>query len=104
MAMFLVTHRYSDDESIKATKEAAEFFRRLPLTGDVEFLTSYNFVGGSYTIWKAKDRKALEEYMETIEAPTFKRNMEITEIVQTYPPTVEYTIKLWEMLYHFSGS
>ncbi|ASA76839.1 hypothetical protein [Thermococcus sp. 5-4] len=103
MAMFLVTHRYSDEESIEATKEAADFFKRLPLTGDVEFLASYNFVGGSYTIWRAKDREALEEYMKTIDAPTFHKNMEITEIVQSYPPTVEYTVRLWEMLYHMSG-
>ena len=102
MAMFLVTHRYSDEESIKATKEAADFFKRLPLTGDIEFLASYNFVGGSYTIWP-KNREALEEYMKTINAPTFHKNMEITEIVQSYPPTVEYTIRLWEMLYHLSG-
>ncbi|NJE00761.1 hypothetical protein [Thermococcus sp. JdF3] len=103
MPMYLVTHHYSREESIKATKEAADFFRRLPLTGDIEFIASYNFNGGSYTIWRAQNREALEEYMKTINAPTFHKNMEITEIVQSYPPTVEYTIRLWEMLYHLSG-
>ncbi|QDA30870.1 hypothetical protein FH039_03575 [Thermococcus indicus] len=95
MAMFLVTHRWSDEEAIVAAKEAADFFSKVKLPEGFEFVASYNFDGGGYTIWNAPDREALEKLLENIETPTFKKNMEITEIVQSYPPTVEYTVRLW---------
>ena len=60
MPMYLTTHRYSG-ESITAVREAAEFFKQLPLKGEVEFVASYNFDSGCYIIWKAPSREALEK-------------------------------------------
>ena len=95
MPTYHITHRWPGDEDVIAAKEAADFFTKVKLPEGFEFLASYNFHGGSHTIWRAPSREALEKFLETIEAPTFKKNMDITEVVQSYPPTVEYTVRQW---------
>ena len=103
MPMYLTTHRYPEKESLTVVKEAADFFRQLPLKGDIEFVASYNFNGGCYIIWRAPSKEVLEKYLETTDTPTFRKNMEITEVVQSYPPTVDYTIRLWYWIYRLGG-
>ncbi len=97
MPMYLVTHTWPDEEALKATKEAADFFERLSALPDgIEFLASYNFDVGCYTLWKAPNKEVLEKLMEG--SPTFKKNAEIVEVVQSYPPTVEYIVRTWRMV------
>ncbi len=99
MPMYHITHRWSGEEDVVAAKEAADFFSKVSLPEGFEFVASYNFNGGSHTIWRAPSREELEKFLETIDAPTFKKSMEITEVVQSYPPTVEYTVRLWYWLH-----
>ncbi|MCD6559225.1 MAG: hypothetical protein J7K57_05065 [Palaeococcus sp.] len=97
MPMYLITHKWTDAEALGAIKEAAKFFERLSeLPEGIEFLASYNFNLGSYTLWRATSREKLEKLLES--APIFKKNAEIVEIVQSYPPTVEYTVRMWKMI------
>ncbi len=97
MPMYLVTHRWAEEETLDAMKEAADFFSQLStLPREIEFLASYNTNFGSYTMWRAANKEALEKIMEGF--PTFKKNAEIVEIVQSYPPTVEYTVRIWKMM------
>jgi hypothetical protein len=95
MPMYHITHHWSTEEETLAAKEAADFFSRAELPEGFEFLASYNFNGGAHTIWRAPSREELEKLIDTIDAPIFKRNMEITEVVQSYPPTVEYIVRQW---------
>ena len=99
MPMYLTTHRYPEEESLMAVREAADFFRQLPLKGDIEFVASYNFDGGCYIVWRAPSKEALKKYLETTDTPTFRKNMEMTEVAQSYPPTVDYRIRLWYWIY-----
>ncbi|MCO6040814.1 hypothetical protein [Thermococcus alcaliphilus] len=97
MPMYLITHRYPNEELLNAVKEAAEFFERIPsLPNGIEFLASYNTDFGAYTLWKAPNKEVLEKVLE--DSPTFKKNAEIVEVVQSYPPTSEYTVRVWRML------
>ncbi|ANF22734.1 hypothetical protein [Thermococcus piezophilus] len=96
MSVYHVTHRWSIDESAVAAKEAADFFSSTELPKGVEFLAAYNFDGGAYTIRKAPSREILKEVIIT---PTFRKNMEITEVIQSYPPTIKYMIRLWNWVY-----
>ncbi|AIF69658.1 hypothetical protein PAP_06300 [Palaeococcus pacificus DY20341] len=97
MPMYLITHRWPEEKTLDAMKEAAEFFSNLTkLPEGIEFLASYNTNFGAYTMWKAPNKEALEKIMENF--PIFKKEAEITEIVQSYPPTVEYTVRMWKMM------
>ncbi|NJD99015.1 hypothetical protein E3E26_04335 [Thermococcus sp. LS1] len=99
MPVYHVTHRWSTEESAIAAKEAADFFSSGELPEGVEFLAAYNFDGGAYTIWKAPSKEVLEM---VISSPTFRKNMEITEVIQSYPPTIEYMIRMWNWVYRLS--
>ncbi len=96
MPMYLITHKWPADKQIDAMKEAFRFFNEAKLPEDVEFLASYNFNFGAYTMWKAPDKDSIEKIMEGF--PIFKKEARITEIVQSYPPTMEYTVRMWKMI------
>lgn len=101
MPMYIVTHRWAPEEEIAALKEATRFFESILVEGaelpkGVEFLASYNFTHGSYTIWKAPKKEILEKIMEDF--PVFKKEAEIVEVVQSYPPTTEYVVRIWKMV------
>ncbi|WP_457752956.1 hypothetical protein [Thermococcus sp.] len=70
------------------------FLENLP--DGVEFLASYNHDTGAYTIWRAPNRETLEKLFK--EFPVFSKKAEITEIIQSYPPTVEYTVRMWDII------
>ncbi|ACS89780.1 hypothetical protein [Thermococcus sibiricus] len=61
-------------------------------------MASYNFADGIYTIWKAPNKETLEKIMEDF--PVFKKG--IVEVVQSYPPTTEYIVRMWEMILAFA--
>ena len=105
MPMYIITHKWAPEELTPAMKEAARFFESVLVEGaelpkGVEFLASYNFVDGSYTIWKAPKKEILEKIMEDF--PVFKKEAEIVEVVQSYPPTMEYIVRIWKMLIAFA--
>ncbi len=95
MPTYHITHRWSDEEALDAMREAADFFTKVDLPEGVEFLASYNFDGGCHVLWKAPSKEVLLGLLEGIDVPTFRKNMEITEVIQSYPPTIEYIIRLW---------
>lgn|GEM_PF-2097391 len=105
MPMYIITHKWAPEELTAAMKEAARFFESVLVEGaelpkGVEFLASYNFADGSYTIWKAPKKEILEKIMEDF--PVFKKEAEIVEVVQSYPPTMEYIVRIWKMLIAFA--
>jgi len=102
MPMYLITHRWSEEETLNAVREAVEFFSKLTsLPEGIEFLASYNTNFGAYTMWKAPNKEMLERIMKNF--PIFNKGAEITEIVQSYPPTVEYTVRIWKMMLSLAG-
>ncbi|USG99237.1 hypothetical protein K1720_06730 [Thermococcus argininiproducens] len=101
MPMYIITHKWNPEEGIAATKEAARFFESFLVEGvdlpkGVEFLASYNFAYGSYTIWNAPNKEILESIMEDF--PVFKKRAETVEVTQSYPPTTEYVVRIWKMV------
>ncbi len=101
MPMYLITHKWPESKQLDAMKEAFKFFTEVKLPPDVKFMASYNFNFGAYTLWESPDRESIREIMA--EFPVFGSEAEITEIVQSYPPTMEYTVRMWKMMLKIAG-
>ncbi|USS40502.1 hypothetical protein NF865_09405 [Thermococcus aggregans] len=106
MPMYIITHKWNPEtELIDAMKEATKFFESVLVDGTkfpdgVEFLASYNFADGAYTVWKAPNKETLEKIMEDF--PVFKKEAEIVEVSQSYPPTPDYVARAWKMAIAFA--
>ncbi|NJE25081.1 hypothetical protein E3E22_00240 [Thermococcus sp. MV5] len=74
MPMYIITHKWAPEEDIAAMEEASNFFESVLVKGaelpeGIEFVASYNFAHGSYTIWNAPNKEALENMM--VDFPIF---------------------------------
>lgn len=97
---FLVAHKWKPEEEISVIKEAIGLLTALrehKLPEGVELCATYmtNTQTG-YCVWKAYCKETLEKVFD--QTPTMKKGTEIIPVIQSYPPTIEYILSLYQQM------
>jgi dihydrodipicolinate synthase/N-acetylneuraminate lyase len=103
MPTFIATHtkwKTEDDLAIKkevlATFAAAESGK---LPSGVKLCLAYSYLPqGSQCIWEAPSKEALEKVFEKF-SPILKKYTEFVQVVQAYPPTMDFVVYLSQQVF-----
>ena len=97
--MFIAIHRWKPQDTITITKELVAGFTAIAegrLPEGVELCATYSTAAErAFCVWKAPNREALEKGFDEW-APTLKKGTEFVPVFQSYPPTMEYVLGLWQ--------
>ncbi len=98
---FLAAHKWKPEEEISVIKEAIALLTALrehKLPEGVELCTTYmtNTQAG-YCVWKACSKETIEKVLLE-QTPTLEKGIEIIPVIQSYPPTLEYILALYQRL------
>jgi len=99
MPLFVAVHKWKPEDEIAIMKELVAGFTAI-VEGkgpkDVELCATYNTAAhGAFCVWHAPSKAALEKTFDQF-APTLKKATEFVPVAQSYPPTMEYVLGLWQ--------
>jgi len=101
MPLFVAVHKWNPEEMIAVTKEMVPFFAAIgegKLPEGIELCATYmtGDFQGAFCVWKARSKEDLEKVFD--QAPTVKKGTEIVPVLQSYPPTMEYVLALYQQM------
>jgi hypothetical protein len=97
MPLFIALHKWNPEDEITVTKEAmALFTAKLP--EGVELRNTYETgAQRAFCVWVAPNKETLEKVFDQ-SAPVMKKGTEFVPVVQSFPPTMEYVLTLYQMM------
>jgi len=98
MPMFMAVHKWKPQDEIAIMKELVGAFAAIQ-AGKLEgmkLLATYSLPQGAYCVWEAASKEVLEKGFEK-NTPVLKKNTEFVPVAQSYPPTMDYVLGLWQM-------
>jgi len=100
MSLFVAVHKWKPEEFPAIMKEAMVLFtavREGKLPTGIELCSTYMRDNGAFCVWVAPDQAILEQLFDQ-HAPVMKKGTELVPVVQSYPPTMEYVLFLWQTM------
>ena len=100
MPMFIAVHKWKPQDDITIMKELVAGFTAMQegkIPKDVKLDATYCLAQGSYCVWEAASKEALEKTFDKF-LPTLKKNTEFVPVVQSYPPTMDCIVSLWQQM------
>jgi hypothetical protein len=102
MALFVAVHKWKPEQLPTIIKETLALFtvqRDGKLPKGVDLLFSYNNItpNGAFCIWVAPNPATLEQLFGKY-CPVLKKGTEFVPVVQSYPPTMEYVVSIFQMM------
>ena len=101
MPLFVAVHKWNPEEMIAVTKEMVPMFAAIvegKFPEEITLCATYmaGDLQGAFCVWNAPSKEALEKVFD--QAPTVKKGTEIVPVVQSYPPTMEYVLALYQQM------
>jgi len=96
----MAIHKWKPEELPAVLKEAIMLFTGIgegKLPKGVELCNTYMRDNGAFCVWVAPDRAVLEQLFKK-HAPVMEKGTEIVPVMQSYPPTMEYVLSLWQTM------
>jgi len=101
MPTFIAVHKWKPQDEITITKELIAGFTAIvegKSPKGVELCATYSTAAqGAFCVWVAPSKQALEKTFDQF-CPTLKKYTEFVPVVQSYPPTMEYVLGLWQLM------
>jgi len=100
MPLFVGVHKWKPEEQITVIKESVAFFTAAPegkFPEGVELCAAYSLAQGVYSVWNAPSKAILENVFGKY-APVTSKGTEFVPVVRTFPPSIEYTVSLWQTM------
>lgn len=100
MPLFVAVHKWKPEEFPIVLKEAITLFSGLgegKLPKGIELCCTYMRDNGAFCVWVAPDLAILEQIFDQ-HAPVMKKGTEFVPVIQSYPPTMEYVLSLWQSM------
>jgi len=99
MPLFIAVHKYEPQDEIAIWKEVVAGFTAMQagkIPQGVKLCAIYETgAQRAFCVWEAPSKEALEEGFEKL-MPTLKKYTEFVPVAQSYPPTMEYVLGLWQ--------
>lgn len=96
MTLFIAVHKWKPEEEIAVMKEIVAFFTAGKPPEGVELCAIYDTgAQGAYCVWHAPSKEDLEKLFDRY-APILKKGTEFVPVVQSYPPTMEALLGLYQ--------
>lgn len=101
MPLFMALHKWSKEEEVTVLKELSGVLtavREKKLPQGIELCAVYE-TGDQriYYVWNTPSMEVLEKMLGEY-LPVVRKGSELVSVVQMYPPTVEYTVALFQGL------
>jgi len=99
MPLFIAVHKWKPQDEIAIMKELVAGYAAI-VGGKgpkgVELCATYSTAAqGAFCVWKAPSKADVEKAFDQF-APTLKKYTEFVPVEQSYPPTMEYVLSLWQ--------
>ena len=100
MPTFLATHKWKQEDDSAVRNEllaSANAMVAGKFPEGVKLCSAYILPtlpsSEAYGIWEAPSREAFDKGLNTL-APTMKKNTQVIQVMQVYPPSMEYVMAL----------
>jgi hypothetical protein len=95
----MAVHKWKLPDNVAVMKELVAGFTGIvegKMAKGVELCATYSTEGqGAFCVWKASSKAALEKAFDEF-APTLKKYTEFVPVHQSFPPTMDYVLLLWQ--------
>jgi len=94
-------HKWKPEEEIAVIGEMAAAFTAYPEGKTPEgaelYATYMTGAQGAYCVWKAPNGAVLERLFDQ-HLPTLKKGTEFVPVIQSFPPTIEWDVSLYQAI------
>ena len=101
MPTFIAVHKWKPEEDIVIMKEMTAGFTALlegKVTEGIELCSTYmRSDHGAFCVWQSPDKKALDDLFKKY-LPTLLKGTEFVPVIQSFPPTTEYVLSLYQTI------
>ena len=98
--LFVGVHKWKPEQQITIIKESVAFFTAAPdgkFPEGIQLCAAYSLDQGVYSVWEAPNKEVLEKVFGKY-APTTMKGTEFVPVTQTFPPSIGYTVSLWQTM------